>query len=115
MNWIEINSVEELIVMDESSKKNPDASYIIFKHSTRCSVSRMAHRMMEREWQNASPVYLINVVENRAVSNDAASKYRIQHESPQVLLVKNGACIYDASHSAIEPAELNKIMNSKPA
>ena len=100
MKWIEINNTRELEqYLATADKTQP---LIIFKHSTRCSVSRMSKQLFEGEWKNDKEVYLINVVENRETSNSVASKFGIQHESPQILVIKNGRCIYDASHSLID-------------
>ena len=100
MKWIEINSSDELEqYLNTADKSQP---FIIFKHSTRCSVSRMSKQLFEGEWKNNKEVYLINVVENRQASNSVAAKFGIQHESPQILVIRNDKCIYDASHSMID-------------
>ncbi|MBL0341015.1 MAG: bacillithiol system redox-active protein YtxJ [Bacteroidetes bacterium] len=114
MNWIEIDNLNHLKMLHGESITDSQKSTIIFKHSTRCSVSRMALRMIESEWSNQEPIYLVNVVENRPVSNQIAMQYNIQHESPQLLVVKNGACIYDASHSAIDIEVVKELIQSAP-
>lgn len=106
MNWIEITEAEAIKTFNEESLKNPERGFVIFKHSTRCSTSRMALRLFESGWEHSVPAYLINVVENRPASNQVASQYRISHESPQILVIKNGACIYNASHSSIDPHDV---------
>ncbi|HMT30152.1 MAG TPA: bacillithiol system redox-active protein YtxJ [Bacteroidia bacterium] len=102
MNWIELTETEQINAINLESINNPDKSFVIFKHSTRCSTSRLALRMFEAQWTNSIPAYLINVVEHRQVSNKTAADYEILHESPQVLVIKNGECIYNASHSYID-------------
>lgn len=102
MNWKEITSPEEIKSIALDSTTNPGSVYVIFKHSTRCSTSRMALRMFESDWNHPAATYLINVVENRASSNEATSLFGIVHESPQVLVIKNGECVYNASHSQID-------------
>jgi len=106
MNWIQLTDVEAIKKFNEESKQNPDRSFVIFKHSTRCSTSRMALKMFESGWENSIPAYFVNVVENRPASNQVANQYRVEHESPQILVIKNGQCIYDASHSSIDPHEV---------
>ncbi len=106
MNWIELKEADAVDNFNEETIKSPDKSFVIFKHSTRCSTSRMALRMFESGWEKSIPAYIINVVEHRSASNKVASQYRILHESPQVLVIKNGRCIYDTSHSSIDPIEV---------
>ncbi len=75
---------------------------LIFKHSTRCSISATAKARMERNWKqeevaDIAPYYL-DLIANRSLSNQVASYFDVQHQSPQVLLISKGACVYDASH-----------------
>ncbi len=83
---------------------NQTKSFIIFKHSERCSVSRMAKRMFEQEWNLDVDVFLINVIESRPASNWVAQHFGINHQSPQVLVVREGQCMYHASHDDIKAA-----------
>lgn len=79
---------------------------IIFKHSTRCSISSMALNRM----QQASPAldfYLLDVISHRNISNHIADKLAVHHESPQLLLLYRGECVYEASHLEIQPREIH--------
>lgn len=79
-------------------------SVLIFKHSTRCSISAMAKNRLERSWDigpGKVPFFFLDLLKHRDISDRIASMYGVQHESPQVLLIKNGKCIYHASHNAI--------------
>ncbi|MCF0069131.1 bacillithiol system redox-active protein YtxJ [Dyadobacter sp. CY261] len=100
MNWITINSEEEV----DQIAKSADYS-IIYKHSPRCMTSLMAYRQLKSEVNAASdvkiPIYIVDVIQNRKESLAIASSFGIGHESPQILVVKNGECIYDASHEDI--------------
>jgi bacillithiol system protein YtxJ len=98
MEWKEIKTEADLLALI----KNSDTSLVLFKNSDRCSVSRMAKRTMEAEWNNNLPVYLINVIESRPVSNLLATISNVQHESPQLIVMRNGSCIYHASHHHID-------------
>jgi len=104
MKWFTIESETDLMQIDEKSEQNP---VVIFKHSTRCSISAMAKSRLERD---AAPegvdFYLLDLIKFRSLSNLIAEKYAVQHESPQVLLIKNKACIYDESHNGIRMEEL---------
>jgi len=107
-NWINISSVEELDRLADQT----DTS-ILFKHSTRCPVSAMAKRSVEYNWSvlpEGTAIYFIDLIAHRAVSNAIAEKWNVRHESPQVLLIKGGQCVYHASHEAIDLEELVKYL-----
>ncbi len=102
MNWNKLESTEKL---EEIIKNSDTVPVLIFKHSTRCSISTMALSRFERQWNqekigNVAPYYL-DLIQYRDISNLIAQELNINHESPQVLLIENGKCIYNASHSAI--------------
>ncbi|MFM7766407.1 MAG: bacillithiol system redox-active protein YtxJ [Bacteroidota bacterium] len=103
INWQHISSESELA--DLFSKNE---TTILFKHSERCSVSRMAKRSFEADYDGATPVYLVNVIEERPISNLIAQLTHITHQSPQVLVIKGGQCIYHASHDHIIAEEVTK-------
>jgi bacillithiol system protein YtxJ len=81
------------------------APVLIFKHSTRCSISSMALNRME----NANPplqYHIVDVISNRPVSNKIAEVFSVHHESPQLLIIYKGECMYEASHLEIQPREI---------
>ena len=83
---------------------------IIYKHSTRCSISDMAKRVLERFYapvQNEQYYYL-DLIAHRDVSNAIVEIFKVYHESPQLLLIKNGECVYEASHAEINFDELRE-------
>lgn len=88
------------------NKKSADKPQVIFKHSTRCITSSMAKNRMDNSKQllDKADVYLLNVIEHRPVSNLVAEQFGITHESPQVLVIKNGRAVYNESHIGIQPA-----------
>src|SRR6187402_874089 len=106
MNWLDTKDATAVNNLKQESVLNPDRVYVIFKHSTRCMTSKMAKNLFESEWSVSNPVYLINVVEWRDASNTAASVFGVTHESPQILVIKNGSSILDKSHSAIDATEV---------
>jgi bacillithiol system protein YtxJ len=106
MNWIELTSVTQLSELLHSFNNKPDTTFIIFKNSSRCGASRMAKTFFEKHFKASVPAYLVNVVENRPVSNEITKLFNIQHESPQVLVIKKNKCIYNRSHSSIDPSEI---------
>lgn len=104
MNWIELNSEELLIKLQNLSKTRPQ---VIFKHSTRCSISHMAKSRLERGEQPAeADFHFLDLIKYRSLSNKIADDFAVQHESPQVLLIRNNECVYDESHSGIDLEEI---------
>lgn len=104
MNWIELNEASQIKDIKDRSGEKPQ---LIFKHSTRCSISSVAKSRLER---TAAPpgvdFYFLDLVRYRQLSNLVAETFAVYHESPQVLLIKNGECTYDESHSGISMDEI---------
>lgn len=104
MNWIELTTEEQLNTIIEESKQQP---VVIFKHSTRCSISSMVKNRLERETAPEDiTFYYLDLIRYRSVSNKIAELFQVYHESPQVLLIKNGDCTYDESHNGIDMYEI---------
>ena len=105
-NWNMLEKVEDLDKVDESSKSKPA---LIFKHSTRCSISSMMLSKFERNYQPDAnfDVYFLDLIANRDVSNAIESRYNVRHESPQSILIKDGQVIHHTSHMGISFDELN--------
>ncbi|KIA98434.1 general stress protein [Flavobacterium sp. KMS] len=101
INWIPLTSLEQLDEIETASK---DKQILIFKHSTRCSISRMALKQFEKEFDldNKVNAYFLDLIAYRDVSNEIASRFNVVHQSPQLLLIKDGKSIYNASHSDID-------------
>lgn len=101
INWIPLQDLGQLNeIMTISNNK----SVVIFKHSTRCSVSRMALKQFENEYDLGDTVdaYYLDLLEHRAISNEIATRFNVYHQSPQLLLIKDGKSVYDVSHSDID-------------
>ena len=99
MNWIDLVSVEQVEKIKEASF---ESTQLIFKHSTRCSISIMAKSRLDRSEQPANVTFhYLDLLNYRPVSNFVADNFNVHHESPQVLLIKNGECIYEETHNAI--------------
>lgn len=104
MNWHNLNTSEQLDLIHEASFTKPQ---VIFKHSTTCSISKMAFSRFERdEAPESIDFYYLDLLNYRSISNEIAEKFKVHHESPQVLLIKNGVCTYDESHYGIMMDEL---------
>lgn len=105
VNWTELTDVAQLMEIVAISNEKP---VIIFKHSTRCSISRMALKQFEREFDLNDTVdaYFLDLIAHRDISNEIASTFNVYHESPQLILIRNGKAIYDVSHSDIDAVAL---------
>lgn len=102
MNWLELTDQEQL----EKIAKSETPS-IIFKHSTRCHVSRFVKKDIELESiliPKDVSVYLLDLLKFRTISSEIADRWQISHESPQLLLIIGNSCVYDASHNHIQIA-----------
>ena len=106
MNWISLNTEAQLSQIKEKSFTVPQ---VIFKHSTRCSISSMVLDRLERS-SAAAPAsvdfYFLDLIAHRNISNTIAELFDVYHESPQVLVIKNGECTYDESHMGIRMDEI---------
>lgn len=99
MNWINLSTEADVAQLKTLSFNQPQ---VIFKHSTRCAISSMARNRLNRS--DAPPgidFYLLDLVAYRNVSNFITETFGVNHESPQVLVIKNGECIFDESHNGI--------------
>ena len=105
INWIELTDLGQLNEIMDLSHEQPVA---IFKHSTRCSFSRMALKQFENEFDLEGSVtpYFLDLLNHRDISNEIATRFEVYHQSPQLLLIKEGKSVYDASHSDIDAMEL---------
>ncbi|MBL7718084.1 MAG: bacillithiol system redox-active protein YtxJ [Flavipsychrobacter sp.] len=104
MNWIPLTDEQQLETIKEESKTQP---VVIFKHSTRCSISSMAKSRLEREQEPEQvKFYYLDLIAYRSLSNKIAEDFQVHHESPQVLLIKNGECTYEESHNGISMEDI---------
>ncbi len=105
INWIPLNYLGQLDEMVAFSNQKPA---VIFKHSTRCSVSRFALKQFENEFdlEDQVDIYFLDLLEHRDISNEIANRFGVYHQSPQLLLIKEGKSVYDVSHSDIDAGEL---------
>jgi bacillithiol system protein YtxJ len=96
-----------------------DASQVkpvfVFKHSTRCPVSGAArNRVVEYEAQNSGngvDIRMVKVIENRPLSNAIAEALGVRHQSPQIILVKDRAAVWSASHGEVRGDRLQEALD----
>jgi bacillithiol system protein YtxJ len=106
MNWIPLTSEEQLSQILERSASIPQ---VIFKHSRACAVSSMVLSRLERsDIPETIDFYFLDLLRYRDISNKVARDFHVHHESPQVLLIKNGECIYDESHMGINVDDITE-------
>jgi bacillithiol system protein YtxJ len=107
MNW---NKLETLSQLDEIKNKSEEKPVLIFKHSTRCSVSSMAWDRLMRNWKKEDSEkvipYYLDLIRHRDISNQIEREFNVYHESPQVIIVKSGKAVYDNSHMGISYADI---------
>lgn len=109
MNWIKLEDAAQLNEIKELSKTR---AQVIFKHSTRCSVSSMAKNRLEKDEQPpAADFYYLDLIQFRSLSDQVATDFSVHHESPQVLLIKDAECIYEESHNGIQLADIMEQLN----
>lgn len=111
IDWNDLTELKQLDVIADESVNTP---VIIFKHSTRCSISRMALKNFEREYNieigDAKP-YFLDLLEHRDVSNEIASRFNVMHQSPQIMVIKNGKAVYNTSHSDIDAEAVKELLS----
>jgi bacillithiol system protein YtxJ len=104
--WTQLISVNQLQASLQASHERPQ---IFFKHSTRCIISKMVLRNFEENWSalpsNADTLFL-DLLQYRELSNSLAAQLHVKHESPQVIVVRNGKAIYHASHDSINTPDV---------
>jgi bacillithiol system protein YtxJ len=103
MIWTELRTESQLEQIQEESKTK---SILIFKHSRRCSISKVALDRLERKWNAEETVhikpYFLDLLSFRETSASVARQFDVEHESPQVLIIENGQVVYDRSHFEID-------------
>jgi bacillithiol system protein YtxJ len=106
-SWIQLTQPEQLV---DIVRESEEQTVLIFKHSTTCSISAAAKSRLERQWADAGlqnvKLYYLDLLRFRPISNEIAEKFGVRHESPQLLLIKQGECRYDASHMGIRLSDV---------
>lgn len=110
MLWHKLTDISQLQdIINLSKEQSPSGvTVLIFKHSTRCSISSMALNRLESKWidDEKIPAYYLDLLNHRDISNEIAIVFSVEHASPQVLLIKNGVSVYNASHTNISASDI---------
>lgn len=105
MDWI---ALEDMTKIEGIINESHTSRIVLFKHSTSCGISRMVLRNFEREIANLADsntsYYFIDLIVYRAVSNEIAQRLKVQHESPQLIVLEGGEVVHHSSHSEISAA-----------
>lgn len=108
--WTDITAVDQLHEVLELAKEKP---VLLFKHSTRCSISAMALNSFENKWNNENErcdLYFVDLLKHRDVSNAIAEEMKVTHQSPQAIVWNGSEVLYHASHSSIDVRAIEKLV-----
>jgi bacillithiol system protein YtxJ len=104
MNWIPLQSQTQLDQIREKSTQRPQ---VIYKHSTRCATSQLVRSRLERtETPEGLDFYFLDLIAHRSLSDKIAEDFDVWHESPQILVIRNGKSVYDDSHLGISMKDI---------
>ncbi|QLG43826.1 bacillithiol system redox-active protein YtxJ [Costertonia aggregata] len=110
ISWIPLTSLDQL---QEIEIKSKGKTQVIFKHSTTCGISRMVLNMFTRSYdleENQMDFYFLDLHQNREVSDETGYTFQVMHQSPQLLIIKNGTAVFHTSHGAISEVDLKKYL-----
>jgi len=110
ISWKIITAIEQL---DTIIKESIDKPVAIFKHSTRCGASRMALRQFEKQYtieNEKIELYFLDLITYKEVSNEIAIQFQVIHQSPQLIVIKNGNTVHHSSHYNIDAGLLERFL-----
>ena len=108
--WNQLTSIEQLNELVVAAQTKP---VVIFKHSTRCGISRMVIKQFEGLYdleENQMKVYYLDLLNYRPISEEIAARFQVWHESPQLVVLKNGVTVAHASHGQINAIPLEQFV-----
>ena len=111
-SWQTLDSLEQIKDIEKLSQKQP---VVIFKHSTRCGISHMAKHQLERDWDfepGELKLYFLDLIRHRPVSNAVAETLGVVHQSPQIILLRNGQVVFHTSHHRVGVEELKTALRA---
>lgn len=110
-----LRTLEDSSQFDEIEQVSAQSGAIIFKHSTRCVISSMAWDRLQRDWDeqlSELPVYYLDLLRYRNVSDAVAQHFGVAHESPQLIYIKDGLVNYQTSHNGINVKDIKELANA---
>lgn len=112
--WTDLISIDQLAVIRAESYEIP---VVIFKHSTSCGISMSAKHKLEFEVPDYSldwSFYFLDLLRYRSVSHAVAEEFRVIHQSPQIIVIRDGQSIFDASHHKVTPSAIKIALQTEP-
>lgn len=110
MNWINLERLEQI---DEIMEKSNQVTCLIFKHSTSCNMSAMAKFKLEEDWgfnETELVPFMVDILQYKTISNAISERFQEYHQSPQVLLIKEGESFYEESHLDISVEDIEAFL-----
>jgi bacillithiol system protein YtxJ len=108
LDWNYLESIENL---DAAEQISHEKTVVLFKHSTRCSISRFVLKQFENAYDlpaDKMEIYFLDLIEYRPISNAIAERYEVVHQSPQMIVLKDGKAVYNSSHESIDAKSLEQ-------
>jgi bacillithiol system protein YtxJ len=108
VKFFTLDKMEQFDEIDEISQTKP---VVLFKHSTRCSISRMALKQFDAEFnypEEKIDWYLLDLLNHRDLSNEISHRYNVVHQSPQIVVIRNGKAVFNESHDSISAEDLKQ-------
>jgi len=108
VKYFQLDKMEQFDEIDEISKTKP---VVLFKHSTRRSISRMALKQFDAAFnypEEKIDWYILDLLNHRDLSNEIASRYNVVHQSPQIVVIRNGKAVFNESHDSISAEDLKQ-------
>ncbi len=105
--WKNLNTLSDLDTIRNESYQN---AVVIFKHSTQCAISSMVKNRLESSFEPIAneTYYYLDLLRYRDISNAIAEQLKVHHESPQIILIKEGEVVYEESHMQIYFSDLKE-------
>ena len=110
INWIPFTSLEQLDTIKSASKNE---AILIFKHSTRCGISKMVIKQFEQLFSEESKnlkVYYLDLLNYRNISDEIGHTFQVMHQSPQLIVVRNEVAVANSSHYDITQTNLSRFL-----
>ena len=114
MTWRTITTTADLERLVEQSQST---ACLIYKHSTRCTMSEMMKYVLEEEWdfeETELIPYYLDILSNKTLAAKIAEDFQVYHQSPQVLLIQKGECTFDEDHRDISIEEIREHLEDNP-
>jgi len=113
LNW---NIIDKISQLEEIKEGSQHKKAIIFKHSSSCPISYAAKMRLDTPKWNVNldeyDFYFLDLLRHRNISNAIAEKFKVHHESPQIIIIDKGEAIYDNSHLDISIQDTEEVLTA---